>query len=101
MGNFSKRVDVNQKALTALWRGMGVSVWITSSLGKGAPDVVLGFTDDRGRQVDLLVEIKDGSKPKSARKLTFDEAIFHEKWKGQICIISTEEEAMLIVNAQR
>ena len=100
MPGFPKRVDMNQRRLTELWRKMGVSVWVTSPLGTGT-DVVLGLVDDLGKRINLLVEIKDGEKVPSAQKLTEREVKFHTEWKGQVCIINSEEQAMALIYAVR
>lgn len=80
-------MDANQAQLVKAARGVGASVWITSALGKGAPDAVLGW---QGR--NLLVEFKDGSKPPSQRVLTPDEATFYREWRGQIAIVESVEQ---------
>lgn len=56
-------------------RDAGVQVLSLAALGKGVPDLLCAF---RGRLV--LVEVKDGSKPPSARKLTPDQEQFHKAW---------------------
>ena len=86
------RIDDNQPELVALARKMGASVWITSQLGKGAPDLVLGLPSG-----NVLVEIKDGSKPPSARKLTEDEQKFHAKWRGPIAVVETAEDMVKLI----
>lgn len=91
-----KRVDANQKEITAALRKMGVCVAVTSSLGSGFPDIVLGMN---GR--NYLIELKDGTKPPSARKLTKQEEAFHESWLGQIAIINSLDEAIEFVNRKR
>ena len=91
--SYAKRTDHNQTEIVALLRKMGASVWITSALGKGAPDFVVGI-----RSVNLLVECKDGSKCASRRNLTPHEADFHANWKGQICIIESMDEAIALIN---
>ncbi len=96
MGRYSRRVDDNQEAITKAVRQMGVSVWVTSSLGDGAPDEVWGF---RGK--NWLVEIKDGEKYASQRKLTPCEKAFHDRWRGQIAIISNLEEAVKLINSMK
>ena len=75
---------------------MGCSVWITSSCGQGAPDLVIAI----GKR-NLLIELKDGSKPPSQRKLTPAEAKFHDEWKGELYIINNEDEAIELVNRIR
>ncbi len=90
------KIDVNQPEIVKSLRKMGCLVWITSDLGKGAPDLVVGV----GKTLKM-VEVKDGGKPLSARKLTPDEAIFHNLWKDHILILNSVEEAIEWVNMIR
>jgi len=78
------RVDANQTEIVKYFRGCGYSVAITSNVGGGFPDIVVG----KYRHT-ILIEIKDGSKPPSKRKLTDDEADFHSSWRGAACVIET------------
>lgn len=87
------RVDANQGKLVEIARKMGVSVHITSGLGKGFPDCIMGF---RGR--NYMVEFKDGSKVPSKQKLTRDELFFHQTWSGKIHVITNEQELMEMLN---
>ena len=73
------RTDYNQKLIVEQLRKLGVSVAVTSMLGKGFPDLVLGYQNK-----NFLVELKDGAKPKSQKGLTIDEAKFFTAWKGQV-----------------
>ena len=88
-----KRTDANQTAIVSAFRKLGATVAITSALGKGFPDLVVGY---RGQ--NFLVEIKDGSKPPSAQKLTPDEAAFVEKWRGQYDIIRSVDDVLALLN---
>lgn len=88
-----KRTDANQTAIINAFRKLGATVAITSALGKGFPDLVVGY-----RRRNFLVEIKDGSKPPSAQKLTPDEAAWHEKWRGQIAIIRSVDDVLALLN---
>ena len=72
------RIDDNQKEVVSQLRKLGVSVAITSMLGKGFPDLVLGYQNK-----NFLIELKDGAKVKSKKGLTMDEAKFFTVWKGQ------------------
>ncbi len=46
----------------------------------------------------LLVEVKDGAKPPSARRLTDAELKFHEEWPGSdLFIITSVEEAIALL----
>lgn len=84
-----KRVDANQVEIVKILRKFGCSVLILSSVGKGCPDILAGF---KGQ--NYLIEIKDGKKPPSARKLTEHEQKFHDEWKGQVCIINSALDAL-------
>ena len=86
------RIDANQNEIVAALRGIGATVAITSTLGKGFPDLVVGY---RGK--NYLLEIKDGNKPPSARKLTDDEQQWHECWRGQVAVIESPHDAMKLV----
>jgi hypothetical protein len=44
-----------------------------------------------------LVEVKDGSKPPSERKLTPAQVQFHAIWKGRIVVVTSPEEAVAAV----
>jgi hypothetical protein len=86
----AKRIDDNQQQLVKQIRRIpGVSVKITSALGEGFTDAVIGF-----RGMNYLTEIKDPAKPPSARKLTPAEEKFHSEWRGQVCIIETIDDVL-------
>ena len=90
------KIDDNQNELVALIRAMGVSVAITSAAHDGFTDLVMGFGG-----VTVLVEIKDGSKEPSRRKLTPPQKIFHGSFKGAITVIETEQQAIELVSRIR
>ena len=78
------RVDANQAALVQAARGMGASVQVLSQVGRGVPDLLVGF-----RGLNVLVEVKDGAAPPSARKLTQDESDWHDAWDGQVAVVAS------------
>jgi hypothetical protein len=86
------RVDANQVATVSYLRALGMSVCILSAMGKGVPDLLVGY-----RGFNVLLELKDGSKPPSAQKLTADEEDWHAKWAGQLDIVNTPEAAARVV----
>lgn len=88
------RVDDNQKDIVAALRRAGFSVCVLSAVGKGVPDILVGA---QGR--NILLEIKDGAKAKSARKLTMDEQTWHTAWRGQVAIVSSIYEALQTIHA--
>jgi Holliday junction resolvase len=71
------KVDANQEQIVSALRAAGVLVLSLAALGKGVPDLLCAF---HGRLV--LLEVKDGRKPPSARKLTPDQEQFHKGWAG-------------------
>lgn len=83
------RIDGNQNDVVKELRMMGCSVAISSVMGKGFPDIAVGY---HGR--NYMFEIKDPAQPPSKRKLTPDEKNWHEKWRGNVKIILTAQEAM-------
>lgn len=89
----AKKVDANQKAIVAAMRRMGATVLHLHTIGKGCPDIAVGY-----RKKNFLFEIKDGSNVPSKRKLTPDEIEFHESWRGQVTVIESVDDAINILN---
>ncbi len=79
------RVDSNQTAIVKHLRSLGWTVHITSRLGDGFPD--LAVTREGWGSFAALVEIKDGSKPPSARKLTPAEVAFWKAWDCEPLVV--------------
>lgn len=71
------KVDANQPAIVAALREIGATVQPLHTVGQGCPDLLVGY---QGKT--LLMEVKDGSKPPSARKLTPDQQVWHAGWQG-------------------
>jgi hypothetical protein len=88
------RTDVNQGNIVNALRDVGASVAVTSALGSGFPDIVVGF-----RGVNYLMEIKDGSKPPSKRRLTPKEKEFHDLWRGSVVVVNDIDEALRAIGA--
>lgn len=87
------RVDANQAEVVEALRKAGATVQSLASVGGGCPDLLVGY-----RGVNHLVEIKDGSKPPSGRRLTEDEAAWHRAWTGeQVEVIESVEDAMYML----
>lgn len=87
-----RKTDKNHAELIKWLRQMpGVSVFSTHAVGHGFPDIVVGY-----KGINYLIEIKDGAKPPSARKLTADEVKFHESWRGQIAVVNGIDDLMKI-----
>lgn len=70
-------------------------VEILSRMGRGVPDLLVGTP--RGRLV--LLEVKDGSKPPSVRKLTPDQREWHQRWRRYpIFIVENIRDALIAVD---
>ena len=88
------RIDANQPEIVKALRQLpGVSVAITSDLGKGFPDLVVGY-----RGANYMYELKDPDKPPSGRKLTKSEQTFHDNWTGHVAVITTINSCMRTLN---
>ena len=87
------KIDANQTEIVKALRQVGASVQSLASTGKGCPDLLIGF-----RGVNWLLEIKDGQKVKSARKLTPDQIEWHESWRGRVYIVESVDQAISLLN---
>ena len=98
----SARVDENQERVVAALRKIGCKVYVSSSFGQGFPDLIVGIPAANGERQILLVEVKDGSKPPSARKLTPDQVKFHAEWYGwPLFVVTSVDEALGLVQESR
>jgi hypothetical protein len=88
------RVDANQAEIVEALREAGCFVQSLATIGKGCPDIMVG----RGMKWHVM-EIKDGTKPPSARKLTPDEERWHQRAKlfAPVHVVESAEQAIKIV----
>ena len=87
------RTDRNHASIRdGLRRIPGVTVADTSGAGDGFPDIVAGYAG-----INTLLEIKDGSKPPSHRRLKPAQVAFRDSWRGQYAVVTTLDEAIQIV----
>lgn len=89
------RTDANHAEIVAALRALGCSVVSTAGVGDGFPDLAVGY-----RGETYLVEVKDGSKPPSARLLTADEASFFASWRGAAVVIESVDEAQAFIRSR-
>ena len=88
------KVDTNQPEIVMALRAIGATVEPTHMIGRGFPDIVVGF-----RGLNYLLEIKDGDKVPSKRKLTDDETKWHKQWNGSVDIVESVEDAYQAIGA--
>lgn len=88
--------DANHSQIVDIFEGLGCS-WQELSGVSGALDGWLGCAG-----IDQRVEIKDGSKVESERRLTPDEERVFQDWKGRPpVIVETVDDAIALVNRLR
>lgn len=71
------KIDANHDQIVSVARAYGASVQSLAAVGRGCPDLLIGY---RGHT--LLVEVKDGMKPPSARQLTEHQQKWMADWRG-------------------
>lgn len=77
-----QRVDANHRAvIEALWAA-GLWAFSTAGLGGGFTDIITWV-----RGAFWLLEVKDGSRPPSDRKLSPAEEKFHRQCPGNILVV--------------
>lgn len=83
------RVDANQDQIVSALRACGATVRVVTQ-GDGLPDLLVGY-----RGYTILMEVKDGRKPPSARRLTEEEEKFFANWTGGVlAIVNSVDEAL-------
>lgn len=81
------KIDDNQPQVVDALRRAGVEVRIMSAVGEGFPDLLTLY-----HGVLRLIEIKDGSKPPSAQKLTLVQQAMARVWP--VTVVRDEREAL-------
>lgn len=91
------RVDGNQAEIVDALRRVGASVQSLASIGKGCPDLLVGYNG-----TTYLMEVKDPSKPKADIQLTPDQRQWHKSWCGSsIAIVYGIEGAFKILGLMK
>jgi hypothetical protein len=91
----AKRTDANQAAIVKALRDVGASVGVMSDLGRGMPDLMVGYTPPNGKPQTYLLEVKT-----AAGKLTADEHKWHMLWRGQVAIVRSVEDALRVIGVE-
>lgn len=90
------RLDSNHAEIVEALKRAGVRVRSMAAVGDGFPDLLCGFRDTL-----VLLEVKDGSRPPSERKLSQSEAEFVATWPKTYVVTSGEEAVRVVVEAAR
>lgn len=83
------RVDANHSAITGALIACGCEVQSLAAVGQGVSDLLVFHRSTRRL---ILVEVKDGSKKPSARKLTPDQVEWHSRWP--VTVVNNIEDAI-------
>lgn len=84
----AKRTDANQGEIVEALRKAGCSVTTTHTLGRGFPDLTVGYAGET-----FLLEVKASPR----EQLTPDEADWHTAWRGHVAIVTSPSEALAVV----
>lgn len=92
------RVDDNQPAVVEGLRAAGCRVHVTSMLGHGFPDLLVGAPWGEL----FLVEVKDPEQPPSKQRLTPDEAEWHRAWgRYRVLVATSAGQALQLMSLRR
>jgi hypothetical protein len=89
----SAKVDANQSEIVAALRKAGAHVQSLAAVGTGCPDLLVSH-----RNRWHLLEVKDSSKPPSARKLTEDQEAWHREARAPVRVVTSLTEAILALS---
>ena len=81
------KIDRCQPEIVAALRSSGASVAVLSTVGKGFPDLCVGYDG-----VNYLLELK-----MPGGKLTPDQCVLHGAWQGKIHIVRSPAEAIKVI----
>jgi hypothetical protein len=87
---------LHQAEVVKALRKLGAAVTPIHTLGKGVSDLLVSF-----RQRWLVLEVKDGAKPPSARELTPDEEKWISEQRAPVYIVNSVTEAVDLLLATR
>jgi len=92
------KVDATQGEIVRGLRAVGAEVQSLADLGRGVPDVLVGY-----RKKWYVAELKDGKKPKSKRRLTEAEKVWHERFNriAPVHIWTSLDEALRAIGAAK
>ena len=86
------KVDRNQSEIVAALRQAGATVEPLHTVGKGCPDLLVGF-----RGANYLLEVKDGQASPSRRQLNETQVDWHATWRGRVCKVDSIKQAYAAV----
>ena len=79
--------DTNHDEIVLALRAAGATVQSLAAMGDGVPDLLVGYCGE-----NFLFEVKTAT-----GELTDDEAVWFDKWRGEVHIVRTIEDALITV----
>lgn len=96
------KTDANQANIVGALLRCGARVQSLAAIGKGCPDLLVGINSPTAGKSLVLMEIKDGAKVPSARKLTADQIEWHAQWAGwPVHVVESVEQALAVLAGMR
>ena len=93
----NQKVDANQAVIVAALRQAGAVVQSLASVGKGVPDLLVGYLGHT-----VMMEVKDSAKVPSARKLTEEQLKWHAAWQGgTLAVVDSPKSALRVLGVIR
>ena len=83
------KIDRNHVEIVVALRGVGASVQDLAAVGKGCPDLLVGY---RGQ--NYVIEVKT---PKGTS--TPAQVAWHAEWRGDVRIVRSVDDALKIIGA--
>lgn len=78
------KIDANQPEIVAALRKAGATVQVLSTVGKGVPDLLVGY---KLHNILLELKVKGG-------QLTPQQKLWHGSWLGDVFVVYSPEEAV-------
>lgn len=94
---YKRNKDGNHSEVVGALRACGASVHAIESVEAGLPDLLVGLFG-----LTELVEVKDGSKAKSAQRLSDAQVRWHTSWRGRpVTVVRSVDDALALVAKMR
>jgi hypothetical protein len=91
------KIDANQTQIVEALRTAGATVQSLAAVGQGVPDLLVGYCGKT-----ILMEVKDGRKPPSERRLTPDQLKWHGDWNGGwLSVVDGVEAALRVLKSAK
>jgi len=83
------RIDRNHVEIVEALRGVGASVQDLAAVGKGCPDLLVGY---RGQNYVIEVKAPKGTATKA-------QVFWHADWRGDVRIVRSVDDALKVIGA--